>query len=214
MEKVHLFLIILAVLLFSCLGSTIQESFDIGRDLSNLGGAVGQGIGNLGRGMGDVVGGVGRGVGDVVGGVGQGLGNVVGGVGRGVGDVVGGVGQGLSDVVGGAGYGVDDLMGEEGVGGTIPFRDEYPEYNTIEEEELPRRRRHSDRWILKSQIVPPVCPKCPDIRTCRQTPCPACPPCARCPEPAFTCEKVPNYHSRNDSYLPRPVLNDFSTFGM
>ena len=102
------------------------------------------------------------------------------------------------------GDGVDDLIGGGAVADTIPSYDEHREYNTIEEEERPRRRHHredDDRWILKSQIVPPVCPKCPDIRTCRQTPCPACPPCARCPEPAFTCEKVPNYRSRNDSYL-------------
>ena len=40
-----------------------------------------------------------------------------------------------------------------------------------------------------------------------------CPPCGRCPEASFTCKKVPNYnnvHSQN--FLPKPVLNDFSTF--
>ena len=43
--------------------------------------------------------------------------------------------------------------------------------------------------------------------------CPPCPACARCPEPAFTCQKVPNYRSQNiGSYLPIPVINDFSTF--
>ena len=43
--------------------------------------------------------------------------------------------------------------------------------------------------------------------------CPPCPACARCPEPAFTCQKVPNYRSQNiGSYLPIPVVNDFSTF--
>jgi hypothetical protein len=41
-----------------------------------------------------------------------------------------------------------------------------------------------------------------------------CPPCGRCPEPAFECAKVPNYRSTALSmYLPRPILNDFSTFG-
>ena len=44
--------------------------------------------------------------------------------------------------------------------------------------------------------------------------CPPCPPCARCPEPAFECKKVPNYRSTDDRYLPKPVLNDFSQFGM
>lgn len=49
-----------------------------------------------------------------------------------------------------------------------------------------------DKYILKSEIVPPVCPKCPDSRTCpRQKPCAPCPPCGRCPESSFTCKKVP-----------------------
>lgn len=43
--------------------------------------------------------------------------------------------------------------------------------------------------------------------------CPPCPACERCPESAFTCEKVPNYRSTQvGSYLPIPVVNDFSTF--
>jgi len=41
-----------------------------------------------------------------------------------------------------------------------------------------------------------------------------CPPCGRCPEPSFDCKKVPNYSSTNSEYLPVPVLNDFSQFGM
>ena len=44
---------------------------------------------------------------------------------------------------------------------------------------------------------------------------PPCPPCERCPEPAFDCKRVPNYNSvTSNEYLPRPVLNDFSQFGM
>ena len=71
-----------------------------------------------------------------------------------------------------------------------------------------------DLYILKSQVVPPVCPACPSSASCpRQKPCQPCPPCARCPEPAFECKKVPNYSSSNDQFLPRPVLADFSTFG-
>ena len=67
-------------------------------------------------------------------------------------------------------------------------------------------------YILKSEVVPPVCPKCPDSRSCpRPTPCPPCPSCARCPEPAFECKKIPTYSSTN-SRLPRPFLNDFSQF--
>ena len=65
-----------------------------------------------------------------------------------------------------------------------------------------------DLYVLKSSIVPPVCPKCPQQTACpRQKPCPPCPPCARCPEPAFTCKKVPNYNSMNNQYLPLPWLS-------
>lgn len=43
--------------------------------------------------------------------------------------------------------------------------------------------------------------------------CPPCPACERCPEPAFTCEKVVNYKSPSSKqYLPMPVLNDFGSF--
>ena len=72
------------------------------------------------------------------------------------------------------------------------------------------------KYILKSEIVPPVCPKCPESRSCpRQKPCPACPPCARCPEPSFTCKKVPNYSVSTvgtDNILPMPQLNSFAAF--
>lgn len=74
-----------------------------------------------------------------------------------------------------------------------------------------------DLYILKSEVVPPVCPKCPDVKVCPKATsekCPPCPPCARCPEPAFECKKVPNYNRKDDSYLPLPVLSDFSQFGM
>ena len=40
-----------------------------------------------------------------------------------------------------------------------------------------------------------------------QKPCPPCKPCGRCPEPAFTCKKVPNYNSMNNQYLPLPWLS-------
>ena len=72
-----------------------------------------------------------------------------------------------------------------------------------------------DLYILKSEIVPPVCPKCPDVEVCPKCggkPCTPCPPCGRCPEPAFECKKVPNYSSTNQEYLPRPFLNSFSQF--
>jgi len=73
-----------------------------------------------------------------------------------------------------------------------------------------------DLYILKSAIVPPVCPKCPDIKVCpdKNAKCPPCPPCARCPEPAFKCKKVPDLSSSNTSYLPQPILTDFSQFNI
>lgn len=89
----------------------------------------------------------------------------------------------------------------EGMGGTA----EYNESDIAEGDE--------DKYVLKSSIVPPVCPKCPDVQACpAQKKCPPCPACARCPEPAFECKKVPNYNSSNDDYLPRPIVNDFSRF--
>jgi hypothetical protein len=78
-----------------------------------------------------------------------------------------------------------------------------------------------DLYILKSQVVPPVCPapivKCDsnngngDFDVSK---CPACEPCGRCPEPAFDCKRVPNYKAFNQDYMPVPVLNDFGSFGM
>ena len=74
-----------------------------------------------------------------------------------------------------------------------------------------------DLYVLKSEVVPPVCPACPNVvvdKALLNKKCEPCPPCARCPEPAFDCKKVPNYSlGQANSYLPRPILNDFSTFG-
>lgn len=80
-------------------------------------------------------------------------------------------------------------------------------------------RGQEDLYILKSEVVPPVCPACPPpIVQCPDkfdaSKCPACPPCARCPESPFECKKVPNYNASNPDYVPVPVLSDFSTFGM
>ena len=72
-----------------------------------------------------------------------------------------------------------------------------------------------DLYILKSEVIPPVCPMCPSISACpSKEPPPPCPPCDRCPEPAFDCKKVPNYNNTDNKYLPVPVLSDFSQFGM
>jgi hypothetical protein len=72
-----------------------------------------------------------------------------------------------------------------------------------------------DLYILKTEVVPPVCPIClSGSNSGENKKCPPCPACARCPEPSITCKAVPNYNAMNDQYLPQPVLNDFSTFGM
>lgn len=72
-------------------------------------------------------------------------------------------------------------------------------------------------YILKSQIIPPVCPICPSGIPCKnkiKKKCQPCPPCAKCPEPSFDCKKVPNYSSTRNAYLPRAILTDFSQYGM
>ena len=71
-----------------------------------------------------------------------------------------------------------------------------------------------DLYILKSSIVPPVCPKCPSASVCpRDKPCPPCPAPARCPEAAFKCKKVPDYSAAQvNGKLPLPMLNSFSNF--
>lgn len=76
-----------------------------------------------------------------------------------------------------------------------------------------------DLYILKSQVVPPVCPNviCPSIQNLEEIQSAKCPPCPRpqrCAEPSFECKKVPNYNNIGNDQLPIPVLNDFSTFGM
>ena len=71
-----------------------------------------------------------------------------------------------------------------------------------------------DLYILKSQVVPPVCPKCPDVKKCDKTKdCPPCPSPQRCPDNPFECKMVPKYSDPTVSkHLPRPVLNSFDTF--
>tara|TARA_B100001093_G_scaffold464652_1_gene481707 strand:+ start:52 stop:600 length:549 start_codon:yes stop_codon:yes gene_type:complete len=56
--------------------------------------------------------------------------------------------------------------------------------------------------------------KIPEHEHLEESKCPPCPPCDRCPEPSFTCKKVPNYQSKNQDMFPRAVLSDFSNFGM
>ena len=82
----------------------------------------------------------------------------------------------------------------------------------LKKQDIPKGQE--DLYILKSEIVPPVCPRCPDVKACPKlkAKCPPCPPCGRCPAAPFECKKVPNYKSSDQDYLPRPLLNDFSQF--
>ena len=66
-------------------------------------------------------------------------------------------------------------------------------YSGIPKSQIPAGKE--DLYVLKTSVVPTVCPTCP---TCpqqqttipRQEPCPPCPACARCPEQPFECKKV------------------------
>lgn len=91
------------------------------------------------------------------------------------------------------------------------YNTNYNSINGIPKSQIPAGQE--DLYILKSQIVPPVCPACPPQIISKEKTCPPCKPCGRCPEPAFECKKVPSYSPQN-IFLPRPVLNDFSQFGM
>lgn len=99
-----------------------------------------------------------------------------------------------------------------------------------------------DLYILKSQIVPQVCPAGASSSSSLSSPsssvsgspslgsggfggssnfpsstpakCPPCPACERCDEPSYDCKLVPNYNAFNSKKMPVPVLSDFSTFGM
>lgn len=82
--------------------------------------------------------------------------------------------------------------------------------SSVGEEKAPDENSKSgtnmNDYILKSQIVPPVCPACPP--PCDRTEgCPPCPPCARCPAMPFRCERVPVYSEMNPGSLPQPLVN-------
>lgn len=87
-------------------------------------------------------------------------------------------------------------------GSTYSIKEEFFKDNS---NGVPRSRipaGQEDLYILKSEIVPPICPACPDVNCGNSASnsdakkCQPCPPCARCPEPSFECKKVPNYNSR------------------
>ena len=108
----------------------------------------------------------------------------------------------------------DNILMAGKSGGKISNSNSNSNSNHVSRSQIPPG--DEDLYILKSQVVPPVCPACPPVMACPSSKekCPPCPPCARCPEPAFECKKVPNYSGQNDSYLPQPVMSNFSQFGL
>lgn len=102
--------------------------------------------------------------------------------------------------------------------------------------QIPKGRE--DLYILKSQVVPQVCPAgassssssgssmqgsslgsggfggSSNFPSSTPAKCPPCPACERCEEPSYDCKLVPNYNAFNSKKMPVPVLSDFSTFGM
>ena len=73
-------------------------------------------------------------------------------------------------------------------------------------QDMPTGRQ--DMYILKSQIVPPVCPACPSSCALKPGSYPPCPPCARCPESAFTCKKVPAYGAESSDMQGSEMQKD------
>lgn len=73
-----------------------------------------------------------------------------------------------------------------------------------------------DKYILKSQIVPPVCPKCPDVTVCPSKEAPT----GWVPQPFVNKDYSTGYNVAPGSgsgpltpaYEPRPMLTDFSQF--
>ena len=81
-------------------------------------------------------------------------------------------------------------------------------------EKIPSTEGDDELYVLKSQIVPPVCPKCPDVKKCDASKnCPSCPAPKRCPAKPFECKMVPKWSDpRLSKTEPKPVLNSFDTF--
>jgi hypothetical protein len=71
-----------------------------------------------------------------------------------------------------------------------------------------------DKYILKTQIVPPVCPKCPDVTVCPNN------STGMASQPFVSKDYASGYNVAHESvsgpitsaYEPRPILTDFSQF--
>lgn len=91
----------------------------------------------------------------------------------------------------------------------------YGSTSGIEKDAIPPGDEHL--YVLKSEMVPPICPKCPEMRGSgkkEKKNCPPCPAPQRCPVSAFSCKKVPNYAASSvDSILPNPMFQTDSSAG-
>ena len=79
-----------------------------------------------------------------------------------------------------------------------------------------------DKYILKSQVIPPVCPACPSFTRCpsnkeKCAPCSESTPDQNQSQYSSEPSTINGYDGSvpsGSNYEPIPVLNDFSTFGM
>lgn len=76
-----------------------------------------------------------------------------------------------------------------------------------------RNDEDKDKYILKTQIVPPVCPKCPDVTVCPNN---SNAPSGWVPSPFANRDYNSQYNVApgpiTSAYEPRPILTDFSQF--
>jgi hypothetical protein len=94
-----------------------------------------------------------------------------------------------------------------------------PTYTTAPLQGIPKSQipaGSEDLYILKSEAFPITMPPPVIIPASSSENCPKpiCPGCKPCKYPPVTCKAVPDYNNIEDQYLPSPVLNDFSQFGM
>lgn len=90
-------------------------------------------------------------------------------------------------------------------------------YLNKKDEETDEEEDDKDKYILKTQIVPPVCPKCPDVTVCPNN---SSAPSGWVPSPFANRDYNSQYNVAPGSgsgpiasaYEPRPMLTDFSQF--
>lgn len=98
----------------------------------------------------------------------------------------------------------------EGLESDQHINDDVPSDMGIKGSDIPPGEEHL--YILKSKIVPPVCPKCPTVVNIdkygdKDSKCAPCPPCGRCPKSDFECKKVPIYQGESRRRI-MPFMNN------